>query len=97
MKSHAKGATQKAYLCSPLAVHIQSEGWDRGWGCGCVLILSKLGLLTSMVSYRNYLMACAPLMDQQVQPAYSKLLESPEPPGVRRLQRLIEQAWKAGT
>ncbi|KAI0093943.1 peptidase family C78-domain-containing protein [Irpex rosettiformis] len=80
IKSHSKGTTQKAYLCSPTAVHVESEGWDKGWGCG----------------YRNYLMASAALMDQERQPRYSTLLDSPSPPGVRRLQALIEEAWKEG-
>ena len=38
LKSHSKGTTQKAYLCSPAAVHVGSEFWDRGWGCGYVLV-----------------------------------------------------------
>ena len=36
IKSHAKGTTEKAYLCSEVAVHVGSEFWDRGWGCGYV-------------------------------------------------------------
>ncbi|KAI0340493.1 DUF1671-domain-containing protein [Trametopsis cervina] len=79
-KSHSKGATQKAYLCSAAAVHIATESWDRSWGCG----------------YLNFLMSCTALMDQGQQPSYSRLLELPSPPGVRRLQRLIEQAWEEG-
>ncbi|KAI0703582.1 peptidase family C78-domain-containing protein [Cytidiella melzeri] len=80
VKSHGKGVTQKAYLCSPGAVHITSESFDRGWGCG----------------YRNYVMACTALMAQEQQPRYPALLESPSPPGIRNLQKIIEQAWKDG-
>ncbi|KAI6129168.1 peptidase family C78-domain-containing protein [Pisolithus croceorrhizus] len=54
--------------------------FDRGWGCG----------------YRNFLMACAALMDQQIQPSYLGCLESPIPPGVCNLQQWIEDAWKEG-
>jgi len=41
-------------------------------------------------------MACASLMDQPFQPMYFPLLDDPIPPGVRNLQRIIEDAWKAG-
>ncbi|KAG9226060.1 hypothetical protein CCMSSC00406_0008722 [Pleurotus cornucopiae] len=46
--------------------------------------------------YRNFLMACAALMDQQLQPLYFPFLDSPISPGVRNLQRWIEDAWKDG-
>lgn len=42
-------------------------------------------------------MACTALVDQPLQKAYSALLTHPYPPGVRNLQRLIEEAWQAGT
>lgn len=48
------------------------------------------------ISYRNYLMACASLMDQQIQPMYFPHLDSPRPPGVLNLQRLLEEAWEKG-
>lgn len=48
-------------------------------------------------SYRNFLMACAALMDQQAQPMYFPLLDTPTPPGVRHLQHWIEDAWAKGT
>ena len=34
MKAHAKGTVEKAYLCSDVAVHVHTESFDRGWGCG---------------------------------------------------------------
>ena len=49
-----------------------------------------------MASYRNYLMACAALMDQQVQPMYFPLLDAPLAPGVRNLQETLEEAWQKG-
>ncbi|KAI0361938.1 DUF1671-domain-containing protein [Trametes cingulata] len=79
-KSHERGVTERAWLAFEHAVHIQSEHWDRSWGCG----------------YRNYLMACAALMDQQRQPMYFPLLDAPTPPGILNLQELLEEAWKRG-
>ena len=32
--AHSKNQTEKAYLCSDVAVHVGTESWDRGWGCG---------------------------------------------------------------
>jgi hypothetical protein len=46
--------------------------------------------------YRNFLMACAALMDQSFQPLYFPLLDAPIGPGVRNLQTWIEIAWQAG-
>lgn len=37
MHTHAKGNTQRAVLCYQRAVHIATESWDMGWGCGCVV------------------------------------------------------------
>lgn len=79
-KSHAAGNTRRATLCYDRAVLINREVWDAGWGCG----------------YRNYMMACAALMDQPFQPMYFPLLDHPTPPSVRNLQQWIEDAWKAG-
>lgn len=79
-KSHTKGNTRRAVLCYESATHICVEAFDRRWGCG----------------YRNFLMACATLMDQQIQSIYFALLDDPFPPGVRNLQRWIEAAWKEG-
>ncbi|KAM5539029.1 hypothetical protein V8D89_007252 [Ganoderma adspersum] len=79
-RSNGRGHTQRAWLCMHHAVLIEGEHWDRGWGCG----------------YRNYLMACAALMDQQIQPMYFPLLDTPSTPGVRNLQILIERAWRDG-
>lgn len=41
-------------------------------------------------------MACAALMDQQIQSIYFALLDDPFPPSVRNLQHWIEAAWKEG-
>ncbi|KAG2041522.1 peptidase family C78-domain-containing protein [Suillus americanus] len=79
-KSHTKGNTRRAVLCYESATYICVEAFDRRWGCG----------------YRNFLMACAALMDQQIQSIYFALLDDPFPPGVRNLQRWIEAAWKEG-
>ncbi|KAJ8519890.1 hypothetical protein ONZ45_g3209 [Pleurotus djamor] len=62
------------------AVYISRETWDVTWGCG----------------YRNFMMGCATLMDQQLQPLYFPLLDDPLPPGVRNLQKWIENAWEEG-
>ncbi|EJD53275.1 DUF1671-domain-containing protein, partial [Auricularia subglabra TFB-10046 SS5] len=79
-KTHAKGTTQRAWLCADGACHVATERWDMGWGCG----------------YRNFLMACAALMAQDQRPEYAHLLQSPLPPGVRNLQKWIQQAWQDG-
>ncbi|KAF8842557.1 DUF1671-domain-containing protein [Paxillus ammoniavirescens] len=79
-KSHAAGVTQRAVLCYERTPHIYREFFDASWGCG----------------YRNFLIACAALMDQQIESLYFPLLEDPLPPGVRNLQRWIETAWKQG-
>ncbi|KAH0830377.1 peptidase family C78-domain-containing protein [Lanmaoa asiatica] len=79
-KSHRKGATQRAVLCYERTPHIYHESFDSSWGCG----------------YRNFLMTCAALMDQQSQSVYFAHLDSPTPPGVRNLQHWIEDAWKNG-
>lgn len=79
-KSHTKGNTRRAVLCCESATHISVEAFDRRWGCG----------------YRNFLMACAALMDQQIQSIYFALLDDPFPPSVRNLQRWMEAAWKEG-
>ncbi|PPQ74213.1 hypothetical protein CVT26_004504 [Gymnopilus dilepis] len=80
LKSHARGFTRRAVLCSEIAVHVNREPWDAGWGCG----------------YRNFLMACAVLMNQTKQPMYFPLLDSPISPSIRNLQTWIETAWKEG-
>ncbi|KIJ17174.1 hypothetical protein PAXINDRAFT_154554 [Paxillus involutus ATCC 200175] len=80
-KSHAAGVTQRAVLCYERTPHIYREFFDASWGS---------------LRYRNFLMACAALMDQQIESLYFPLLEDPLPPGVRNLQRWIETAWKQG-
>jgi len=79
-KSHTKGATQRAVLCYERTPHILRENFDTAWGCG----------------YRNFLMTCAALMDQQSQTTYFPHLDAPLPPGVRNLQHWLEDAWKLG-
>jgi len=80
LRTHETGRTQRAALCHSGIVHVAIESWDMGWGCG----------------YRNFLMACTALIDQQIQPLYFPLLDDPWPPGVRNLQRSIELAWQNG-
>lgn len=96
INSHEKGKTRNAWLCHEKAVHIQSEAFDRTWGCGYVSVLLHECLTDSQPSYRNFLMVCASLMVQIKQPMYFPLLDHPYPPGVRHLQQLIEEAWSAG-
>ncbi|PFH49115.1 hypothetical protein AMATHDRAFT_5203 [Amanita thiersii Skay4041] len=79
-KSHSQGATQRGILGYVNTVHIHRGPWNFTWGCG----------------YLNYLMLCSALMCQQQQPIYQSLLENPRFPGVRNLQRLIQDAWAAG-
>ncbi|KAF7359376.1 hypothetical protein MSAN_01280200 [Mycena sanguinolenta] len=79
-KSHAGGHTRRAMLCYDRAVLVTREAWDASWGCG----------------YRNFMMACTALMDQQSQPMYFPLLDHPIPPGVRNLQQWLENAWSEG-
>jgi len=49
-----------------------------------------------VVSYRNFMMLCAVLMDQRMKPEYSSLIINPIPPGVSNLKVWIEEAWKNG-
>ncbi|KAG8755885.1 hypothetical protein FRC14_003588 [Serendipita sp. 396] len=79
-RSHSKGATQRAALCHEELCHISGEFFDSGWGCG----------------YRNFLMACSSLYEQQVIPQYVSLLEQDRGPGVRNLQYWLEKAWSEG-
>ncbi len=51
---------------------------------------------SQVVRYRNFMMLCAALMDQHIQPGYSSLLSNPRPPGVNNLTVWIEEAWKDG-
>ena len=72
-----------------------SHGISAG-GAGKLTSFITLPIINLLFSYRNFLMACSALMDQQVQPMYFPLLDQPLSPGVRNLQRWIEEAWKAG-
>ncbi|KAF8558484.1 hypothetical protein OG21DRAFT_1481466 [Imleria badia] len=90
-QSHKKGATQRAVLCYERTPHILREQFDLGWGCGHVDSPAF-----GNARYRNFLMTCAALMDQPLQTLYFPLLDDPSPPGVRNLQRWLEDAWKQG-
>ncbi|KAJ7261389.1 peptidase family C78-domain-containing protein [Mycena haematopus] len=79
-KSHTLGYTRRAVLCYDRVVLVTREMWDANWGCG----------------YRNFLMVCTALMDQQSQPMYFPLLDHPIPPSVRNLQQWLEDAWNDG-
>ncbi|KIL69587.1 hypothetical protein M378DRAFT_7433 [Amanita muscaria Koide BX008] len=80
-KSHSRGSTYRAALCHSSTVHVRRDVWDSNWGCG----------------YRNYLMVCSALLCQQAQPEYYPLIiNGSRTPGVRSLQRLIQEAWEAG-
>ncbi|KAF8906128.1 peptidase family C78-domain-containing protein [Mucidula mucida] len=59
--SRSRGKTRRAGLCWDRAIYICGQPWDRGWGCG----------------YRNFVMACSGLVEQQEQPMYFALLDSP--------------------
>ena len=50
-----------------------------------------------VVRYRNFMMLCATLVDQHVQPGYFSLLTHPTPPGVNNLKVWIEEAWQSGS
>uniref|UniRef100_A0A0W0GCI5 UFSP1/2/DUB catalytic domain-containing protein n=2 Tax=Moniliophthora roreri TaxID=221103 RepID=A0A0W0GCI5_MONRR len=78
LKSHSQSSTVRAVLCYEQTVFINRQWWDATWGCG----------------YRNFLMACAALMNQTHQPLYFPLLDKPISPGIRNLQKWIEEAWK---
>ncbi|EEB92565.1 hypothetical protein MPER_08904, partial [Moniliophthora perniciosa FA553] len=80
LKSHSQSSTVRAVLCYEQTVFINRQWWDATWGCG----------------YRNFLMACAALMNQTHQPLYFPLLDKPISPGIRNLQKWIEEAWKNG-
>ena len=100
IKSHAKGATQKAYLCCDRAVYVSSQGWDRGWGCGFVVpVASSCRLPIDCVTlsrYRNFEMSCAALMGETQQEMYFPLLDEHPAPSVKGVQRWLETAWERG-
>jgi hypothetical protein len=97
-KCHAEGITCRAALCYKGSVHIHRELWDASWGCGYVRCVRSCAIsYDGEFRYRNFLMACAALMDQTLQPLYFPLLDAPIGPGVRNLQTWIEAAWQAGT
>ncbi|KAI6019648.1 peptidase family C78-domain-containing protein [Pisolithus orientalis] len=80
-KSNHKGFTDRAVLCYERTPHIA---------------VAKTPANQTRFSYRNFLMACAALMDQKIQPSYLGYLNNPIPPGVRNLQQWIEDAWEQG-
>ncbi|KAN0075359.1 Peptidase family C78 domain containing protein, partial [Tylopilus felleus] len=92
-KSHTKGSTQRAVLCYERTPHIYHEQFDLAWGCGHVGFHSTL---ETRGLYRNFLITCAALMDQQLQTLYFPLLDDRLPPSVRNLQHWLEDAWKHG-
>lgn len=79
-------------LCT-FMVNCGMQDGVAGMTCGVKPILNYTEV---QCRYRNYLMACAALMDQQAQPMYFPLLDAPVPPGIRNLQILLERAWRAG-
>lgn len=98
LKSHAKGSTTRAALCYDGMVHVSTDPWDRGWGCGYVYFIRFPSHSLILLSrYRNFLMACTALADQHICPEYFSVLDHPIPPGVRNLQLWLEDAWKRGT
>lgn len=48
------------------------------------------------ISYRNFLMLCTGLMEQQTQPLYLSLLDTQPSPSVRSLQSWVHSAWDNG-
>lgn len=80
LRSHANGKTQRAALCKDSICHIASEFLDTTYGCG----------------YRNYMMACSLLYEQDIIPQYRHNLDQDGGPSIRQLQRLIEMAWSDG-
>ncbi|KAG8882916.1 hypothetical protein FRB97_007512 [Tulasnella sp. 331] len=83
LKSYHKSTTvSRAVLCHEGTTHISGQQFDRMWGCG----------------YRNFLMTSTALVAQQQQEMYFTLLDSDPDcaPGVRNLQRWIEEAWSEG-
>lgn len=103
LKSHEKGRTERAWLCCDRAVHVESEHWDKGWGCGYAIISFFLFCAREPYHsqilhdrYRNFLMLCAVLMSQTRQPHYRELLKETPAPGLRNLQVVIESAWELG-
>ncbi|KAF7778891.1 hypothetical protein Agabi119p4_3236 [Agaricus bisporus var. burnettii] len=75
-----KGRILRSVLCDEKVVHISKELWDASWGCG----------------YRNFLMLCTGLMEQQTQPLYLSLLDTQPSPSVRSLQSWVHSAWDNG-
>ncbi|KAF5358071.1 hypothetical protein D9756_001749 [Leucocoprinus leucothites] len=76
----ANGKVARAVLCHDKVVHISKELWDISWGCG----------------YRNFLMLCTGLVEQEHQPLYFPLLDTSPTPSVRNLQSCIQIAWDDG-
>ncbi len=88
--------------CSPLRRQRRPHSsWNLGramgvWVCQQICIIHSCGDGYSFRRYRNFLMACATLMNQRQQLGYFSLLDSPIPPSVRNLQTWIESAWEEG-
>ena len=88
--------------CSPLRRQRRSHSsrsLGRAMGvrvCQQIFIIHSSGNVDSFRRYRNFLMACATLMNQRQQLGYFSLLDSPIPPSVKNLQTWIESAWEEG-
>lgn len=52
--------------------------------------------VTNVTRYRNFLMLCTGLFEQQIQPLYFPLLDASPPPSVRNLQSWVKSAWDNG-
>jgi hypothetical protein len=97
LTSVERNTTRRAVLCYERAVHIYREMWDAGWGLRVSISAQRGHMVSSLVvSYRNFMMMCAALMDQRVRPGYSTLLSNPIQPGVDNLKVWIEEAWRSG-
>jgi hypothetical protein len=53
--------------------------------------------LKYLIRYRNFMMACTSLYEQDVMPQYFSLLEEDGGPSFRKCQEWIERAWSEGT
>jgi hypothetical protein len=93
---HRVSHAVQLFVTKALFTLTESFGMQAG-AAGMFMARAPLPILSDNRSrYRNFLMACAALMDQSFQPLYFPLLDAPIGPGVRNLQTWIETAWKAG-
>ncbi|KAK1230288.1 hypothetical protein PQX77_006626 [Marasmius sp. AFHP31] len=80
--SYAGGRIKRAVLCDKGVVYVNHLIWDMSWGA----------------SYRLFTMACCALMasKQPYRSQYQAVLTKPSVPGVRNLQKWLEDAWNVG-